>query len=467
MKHSIFSGRFREADARGLSIAAFSLFGAGFISFPYEGQVLFALADRFRVDPGGLVLGAIIAHMAGLFAGGFVVGGLKAARRLMLGTIVLCMAGTGAFYFAPSALWDAALYASAFFAGLWIAAWGVYYQYGTGQNMRVNTAADVLIYSAIMMILINMVALRLSPYAGLSLGLAALFGALLASFRLPAPAQCRPGPQEKQSVTLPLAFLCLFIVVITISSGLMFQVINPAYAGVEWLADWYWAVPYIVAIFIVRNLPPAVNRTYILYAAIAMIGFAFIAFVALDRSAWSYFIVNTLLLGACGVNDLFWWSILGALLDYGKNPARILGLGLCANVLGVLLGKFIGSATTMSENASLGSSLIALSVVCVALVLLPPLHKLLSRSLKHHVFLSALSQMPAEEQEQAAAAVLQEAGLTEREGQVTMLLLKGRTYKMTADELHLSENTVKTHIKNIYSKMNVQSKAELIQKFVK
>ncbi len=53
--------------------------------------------------------------------------------------------------------------------------------------------------------------------------------------------------------------------------------------------------------------------------------------------------------------------------------------------------------------------------------------------------------------------------LTERESEIAALLLKGRTYKMIADELCLSENTVKTHIKNIYSKFNIQSKTELIK----
>lgn len=37
--------------------------------------------------------------------------------------------------------------------------------------------------------------------------------------------------------------------------------------------------------------------------------------------------------------------------------------------------------------------------------------------------------------------------LTEREREIVELLLRGRTYKMIAGELFLSENTVKTHIK--------------------
>lgn len=56
--------------------------------------------------------------------------------------------------------------------------------------------------------------------------------------------------------------------------------------------------------------------------------------------------------------------------------------------------------------------------------------------------------------------------LTGRENEIVDLLLKGRTYKMIAEELYLSENTVKTHIKNIYSKLGIKSKTELIRMFV-
>jgi hypothetical protein len=105
---------------------------------------------------------------------------------------------------------------------------------------------------------------------------------------------------------MPLAFLCLFIAVITIDSGLMFSVVNPAFESVAWLANWYWAVPYIAAIWLVKVFSPKINRTYILYIAISMIGLSFVAFAALDRGAVSYLVVNTLLLGACGVFDVFW-----------------------------------------------------------------------------------------------------------------------------------------------------------------
>lgn len=54
--------------------------------------------------------------------------------------------------------------------------------------------------------------------------------------------------------------------------------------------------------------------------------------------------------------------------------------------------------------------------------------------------------------------------LTQRENEVLDLLSKGKSYASIADELFLSVNTIKTHVKNIYEKLQVSSKEELINK---
>ena len=230
------------------------------------------------------------------------------------------------------------------------------------------------------------------------------------------------------------------------------------------MADIYWAVPYIAAIFLVSRLPARIDKGYILYAAIAMLGFAFIAFVALDRSAWSYIAINTLLLGACGVNDLFWWSILGELLDFDKNPAKTLGIGLGANVAGVLLGKLIGSASIFSASSG-ACALIGMAVVCVAVVLLPPLHGQLLLVLKGNSFLAAFSELSPDAQAETVSEAARIAGLSERENEVALLLLKGWPYRLIGEKLFISESTVKTHVLSIYGKLGVHSRTELIQKF--
>lgn len=54
--------------------------------------------------------------------------------------------------------------------------------------------------------------------------------------------------------------------------------------------------------------------------------------------------------------------------------------------------------------------------------------------------------------------------LSQRENEVLNLLSKGRSYASIADELCLSINTIKTHVKNIYEKLQVSSREELMNK---
>jgi len=454
--------KFLSLAERRLSILVFSLFSAWFLAVLFQGQVLYSLARSYDFDPQTIILLAVAAQVVGLSCGGFIVRNLVDARRLIQLSLVTCMLISTVFFFPPSILWGIALVVCAIMAALLIVSWGYFFKECTPSGQRLVTAAEALILSNIFMIVMNFIGINISAQFGLALCIVMLGGALFLSFRLPSQEGTVIERTGKVSIGKPLAFLCLFITVITINSGLMYQVLNPAFAHHQWLVSWYWAVPYIIALYIMKKLPLKTNRTYVLYVAIAMIGFSFISFMTLDRSVPSYLLVNTIMLGACGVYDLFWWSILGDMLDLTNNPAQVLGIGLSANVLGVLLGGIAGNIITASGIPSYNTSVMALVVIFVILIILPPLHKFLSLLLKNHAFLSTISEMSPTEQNKAADIIKLSGQLTEREGEIALLLLKGRTYKAVASELYLSENTVKTHVKNIYSKLNIRSRMELV-----
>ncbi|MCH7962493.1 MAG: response regulator transcription factor [Bacteroidetes bacterium] len=57
--------------------------------------------------------------------------------------------------------------------------------------------------------------------------------------------------------------------------------------------------------------------------------------------------------------------------------------------------------------------------------------------------------------------------LSSRETEVLQHLSRGKSYTMIADELYINKETVRTHIKNIYQKLNVHSKAAAIEKATK
>jgi DNA-binding CsgD family transcriptional regulator len=54
--------------------------------------------------------------------------------------------------------------------------------------------------------------------------------------------------------------------------------------------------------------------------------------------------------------------------------------------------------------------------------------------------------------------------LTSQEKRILKKLLKAKPYALIADEMHISLNTVKTHVKHIYAKYKVKSKLELYNK---
>ncbi|MCA9647406.1 MAG: response regulator transcription factor [Polyangiaceae bacterium] len=56
--------------------------------------------------------------------------------------------------------------------------------------------------------------------------------------------------------------------------------------------------------------------------------------------------------------------------------------------------------------------------------------------------------------------VAERTGLTPREREILELLCHGTSYSEVADMLHIGRGTVHTHVKNIYRKLDVSSKAE-------
>ena len=55
--------------------------------------------------------------------------------------------------------------------------------------------------------------------------------------------------------------------------------------------------------------------------------------------------------------------------------------------------------------------------------------------------------------------------LTRRERDITQSIIDGNSYKMTAYDMNISLDTVRMHIRNIYRKFQINSKAELINIF--
>ncbi len=148
------------------------------------------------------------------------------------------------------------------------------------------------------------------------------------------------------------------------------------------------------------------------------------------------------------------------LAKQGKAPV-VLGVGLLNGSvqLGVLFGNLAGSACAGSAAASSEVAFLSALICLVALV-----------------GIAAPQREPIEVRPMAAAGsdalehslmvgceVLQERfGLSDRETEISFLLARGYNRPYIREKLFISKNTVATHIRHIYGKLDIHSKEELI-----
>lgn len=66
--------------------------------------------------------------------------------------------------------------------------------------------------------------------------------------------------------------------------------------------------------------------------------------------------------------------------------------------------------------------------------------------------------------EACIAAIPENAGISAREAQIMLLFAQGRSANWIAEDLVISKNTVRSHIRSIYTKLDVHSRKELLEK---
>jgi DNA-binding CsgD family transcriptional regulator/MFS family permease len=468
MQTAVAAAHTAAGRSRLLSVAAFSLLFAYLLSFLFEGRVMYGLMAHFGRQTPLVVTLAVISHCAGLFFCGFFLKTPGAVKRAALVYAGLCLLGSVPFFFSPGPLWLVSGVVCGFTAGCAVASWGYFFKTLSSKQERFKTCADCLAGTYVLLFILNLISAHASPFLALALAMLCLTAGAACVCRLPT-AEASRDEEEKRTgpsdLRQSLLLLCAFIVILTVDSGLMYRAVSPAFAHLPKLTGWYSALPYLAALLVMRRLSERKGQTLrsaMLYIGLGLLMLSFLAFMLTERSVGAYLTVTTLMVFAFGIFDLFWWSILGDMLEFTDNPVRLFGIGLSANVFGVLLGRFIGEGFTALALSPSNITVTALVVICLATALLPPLNRKLAQLLKSHAYLTAYSELKEPERKQAVLSIQPLGPLTERENEILSLLLEGRSNKAIAEESFVTENTVKSHVKSILSKYGAASRAELI-----
>ncbi len=80
---------------------------------------------------------------------------------------------------------------------------------------------------------------------------------------------------------------------------------------------------------------------------------------------------------------------------------------------------------------------------------------------------AAQPRQPSQAEVSISAQEAHEYSLGKREQEIIELLAQGLSYQEIADKIFLSHATIRTHIRNIYRKVQVQSRSEMLSKFAK
>lgn len=162
---------------------------------------------------------------------------------------------------------------------------------------------------------------------------------------------------------------------------------------------------------------------------------------------------------------LLWMQLLGICFTAPLCPAITLGslfpLAFMAARIPVNILRVIDPAQSMTPEGVYMTSLVLSLLLIASALALAWLEALRSRGTANRT--ASPAHLDSESiRAQVAAELSSSHNLTEREASVLELLSHGYTVKRIAEELYVSDNTVRAHTKAIYRKIGCHSKQELV-----
>ena len=267
----------------------------------------------------------------------------------------------------------------------------------------------------------------------------------------------------EESLSIPIRFMVTSFAQ-GVSVGLLFTVFSCS--SIE--GFWGEAIASVVAAVaaLLFGLTFRVSFDRLIYRiGFALIGIGCTIWAVADGSLFLHQLSSFLQLCAYIYLDIILWS-LGSHLIKDRNqpalwvascPSASLLTGRC---LGSMLGTYAMSVPLFDISSITPDVFIATLSVCGFLLIALELTS--SSNIENGWGFIRLSENPALSSRISACALI--AGdfhLTEREHEILTLLAQGKNRKEIAEELFVTVNTVKTHQRNLYAKLDVHSFEEL------
>jgi len=403
----------------------------------------------------------------------------QAAKKALLISVALSFLSVLAISFLPILLILPTRLILALLSGFFVSAWSYFFYYNTPAHKRGQAIADILVIGSIVFTFSSFLTLTANNFLSFiyAIILLAVVFTLCSKMTLQAEqiilvqdnfdhkkiAQCAIHSQFKYAFTLLL--ICIFVISFTM--GVTFQVVIPYFSTTTSLVRLYPSLPYMAALIVFRLILKDSYKSFIVYISTSVLILSYILFAFSPASAKMMLLVITPMMIAYSIFNYFWWDILCDLCPFSPTPSFAIGISHAVNFFGI----FIGSTLSLYflthyhlQPSDVAFATIGLTSIIISLS--PFLNQYMRNSFSNHIFFIQPPISKNTSSDETDAVPISHL-LTARESELVALVLNGYTYRAIAEKLVISENTVKTHAKNIYKKLNINSKYELIQYYTK
>ncbi len=447
-----------------------ALYFGWLLAFPYFGLVMGPAALEAHIGGRSLVYVFLSFHALGYLGGALFLKKTYSWKYLIWGSLLGTAAINLMTWLSPAALWGPGFALLGFISSFYVLGWS--------RLFSIYSPAEKVYILVHMVVRANLIAVAIFMFSTLFAGAALIVAALAplaasgwlfvtrqAKFELDAP---WPEKVERSFPGLLVLILCLFIFAFKLSAGFTYSVIHFSYPAMEdyhLISAYYEYFPYLLTLILLLRFYGRWQRHFLAFAGVSLLGLAFIAFALLEESLVAFLLTVSLLEPAFALLNVFTWSLLGDLSSRYGFPYRFFGFGLFAVIFGTFSGGMIGDHLVLyGELPRYFTALYAAAAIFLTLIIIPWLRERTEHESTGLALTGDLT-LPLPEGS-ALEQLIAEAALTGREKDIVKLIMQGLSNKLIAEQLFISENTLKTHLRKIYAKFGVHKKSELLARFI-
>lgn len=254
-----------------------------------------------------------------------------------------------------------------------------------------------------------------------------------------------------------LFIICMAFFLLNIGGGVVFSVVEPAAIAQSAIATHLYILPYILSAIAMMMISKRLEKSIDILLTVAA-GLVAIGLLLFQFSHFNALVTNMFIQIGYAMLDIVLWGLVGQMSFVYGQPYKIASFTMASNILAVYLGM-AGSKALFNRISDpiLAITLFATVCIIVAIMAMPFIHRVTIRDMK-----TGLKNIREKQKKIENLNKIENIEqLTAREHEIVELMLTDKTNREIAQALYISENTLKTHAKNIYAKLDVKNKKAL------